>query len=69
MPWLIRVLAIEGSNEEEIEERRARRALVEDAIRHLNRRRVQDRFDPAIVGYIISAYERHLYSLSIEEDL
>ncbi len=68
MPSLIRVLEIEGSNEEEVEERKARRAIVEEAIRHLNRRRVQERFDQAIVKDLISTYERRLHTLSIEDD-
>ncbi len=68
MPWLIRVLAIEGSNEEDIEERKARRIIVEEAIRHLNRRRVQERYDLATVKDLISMYERRLHTLSIEDD-
>ncbi len=68
MPWLIRVLAIEGSNEEDIEEKKARRIIVEEAIRHLNRRRVQERYDLATVKDLISMYERRLHTLSIEDD-
>jgi monovalent cation/hydrogen antiporter len=63
MPWLIRALAIEGTDEEEREEHQARLTLVEDALRYLNRRRVRDRFDPAVVQELLSAYERRLHSL------
>jgi len=66
MPRLIRALAIEGTDQEEREERRARRTLVEHALRHLNRRRVQDRFDAAIVHELQSAYEDRLRALPIE---
>jgi len=67
MPWLIRLLAIEGTDQDEREERRARRALVEDALRYLSRRRVQDRFDPAVVRELQSAYDARLRAMPIED--
>ena len=63
MPGLIRMLGIQGSDEEEREERHARRTLVEQALRHLNRRRVQDRFDPKIIHELTTIYERRLRAL------
>jgi monovalent cation/hydrogen antiporter len=68
MPWLIRLLAIDSTNEEEREERHARRTLIDDALRHLNRRRVQERFEAAIVREMLSMYERRLRALPIEDD-
>jgi len=67
MPWLIRLTQIGGSNEEEVEERRARRRLVEDALRYLNRRRVQDRYEPGVVRELQSTYERRLHALPAED--
>src|ERR1700733_3382578 len=49
MPSLIRLMAIDSSNDEEREERQARRRLVEEVLRYLNRRRVQEGFDSAVV--------------------
>jgi monovalent cation/hydrogen antiporter len=66
MPWLIRALAIEGTDEEEREERQARQTLVEEALRYLNRRKVQDRFEPAVIQELLSVYERRFQALPIE---
>ena len=67
MPSLIRLMAIDNTNDEEREERHARRRLVEDVLRYLNRRRVQERFDAAVVTEMLSMYERRLRALPIEE--
>ena len=67
MPSLIRLMAIDSSNDEEREERQARRRLVEQVLRYLNRRRVQERFDSAVVKEMLSMYERRLRALPIEE--
>jgi monovalent cation/hydrogen antiporter len=67
MPSLIRLMAIDSSNDEEREERQARRRLVEEVLRYLNRRRVQERFDSAVVKEMLSMYERRLRALPIEE--
>jgi CPA1 family monovalent cation:H+ antiporter len=67
MPSLIRLMAIDSTNDEEREERQARRRLVEDVLRYLNRRRVQERFDAAVVTEMSSLYERRLRALPIEE--
>jgi CPA1 family monovalent cation:H+ antiporter len=68
MPWIIRLMAIDSTNEEEREENHARRTLIEDALRYLNRRRVQDRFDATLVREMLSMYERRLRALPIEDD-
>ena len=60
-------MAIDNTNDEEREERHARRRLVEDVLRYLNRRRVHERFDAAVVTEMLSMYERHLRALPIEE--
>lgn len=67
MPSLIRLLAIDSANDEEREERQARRRLVEEVLRYLNRRRVQERFDSAVVTEMLSMYEDRLRSLPTEE--
>jgi CPA1 family monovalent cation:H+ antiporter len=67
MPSLIRLMAIDTTNDEEREERHARRRLVEDVLRYLSRRRVQERFDTAVVTEMSSIYERRLRALPIEE--
>lgn len=67
MPWLIRLMRIGGTNEDEVEERRARRRLVEDALRYLNRRRVQDRYEPGVVRDLLSIYERRLRALPVDD--
>jgi Na+/H+ antiporter len=67
MPSLIRLMEIDSTNDEEREERHARRRLVEDVLRYLNRRRVQERFDAAVVTEMSSIYERRLRALPIEE--
>ena len=67
MPSLIRLLAIDSTNDEEREQRNAQRRLVEDVLRYLNRRRVQERFDPAVVAEMLSIYERRLRTLPLEE--
>jgi monovalent cation/hydrogen antiporter len=67
MPSLIRLLAIDSTNDEEREERQARRRLIEDVLRYLNRRRVQERFDAAVVTEMLSMYERRLRALPMEE--
>jgi CPA1 family monovalent cation:H+ antiporter len=67
MPSLIRLLKIGGTNEAELEERRARRTLVEDAIRYLNRHRLLERFEPNIVRELLSGYEQQLRELPVEE--
>ncbi len=67
MPSLIRLMAIDSTNDEEREEIHARRRLVEDVLRYLNRRRVQERFDAAVVTEMLSIYERRLRALPIEE--
>lgn len=67
MPSLIRLMAIDSANNEEREERQARRRLVEDVLRYLNRRRVQERFQAAIVKEMFSIYERRLRALPVEE--
>jgi CPA1 family monovalent cation:H+ antiporter len=69
MPWIIRLMAIDSTNEEEREENHARRTLIEDALRYLNRRRVQDRFDAALVREMMVMYERRLRALPIEDDV
>ena len=66
MPSLIRLMSIDRTNIEEHEERQARRKLVEDVLRYLNRRRVQERFDAAVVTEMLSMYERRLRELPIE---
>jgi CPA1 family monovalent cation:H+ antiporter len=67
MPSLIRLMAIDTTNDEEREERLARRRLVEDALRYLNRRRVRERFDAAVVTGMLSMYEDRLRALPTEE--
>ena len=67
MPSLIRLMAIDSTNDEEREERQARRRLVEDVLRYLNRRRVQERFEAAVVTEMLSLFERRLRALPIEE--
>jgi Na+/H+ antiporter len=67
MPSLIRLLEIDSTNDEELEDRHARRRLVEDALRYLNRRRVQDRFDTAVVAEMLSMFERRLREVPVEE--
>jgi NhaP-type Na+/H+ or K+/H+ antiporter len=67
MPWLIRLMAIDSTNEEEQEERHARRTLIEDALRFLNRRRLRQRYDALVVREMLSIYERRLGALPIEE--
>lgn len=67
MPSLIRLLAIDSTNDEEREERQARRTVVEDVLRYLDRRRVQERFDSAVVAEMSSIYERRFRALPIEE--
>ncbi|MGC2300147.1 MAG: Na+/H+ antiporter [Acidobacteriaceae bacterium] len=67
MPSLIRLMAIDSTNDEEQEERHARRRLVEDVLRYLNRQRVQKRFDAAVVTEIVSMYERRLRALPMDE--
>jgi CPA1 family monovalent cation:H+ antiporter len=68
MPWIIRLMAIDSTNEEEQEENHARRTLIEDALRHLNLRRVQDRFDSVLVREMMATYERRLRAFPIQED-
>jgi CPA1 family monovalent cation:H+ antiporter len=68
MPWIIRLMAIDSTNEEEREENHARRTLIEDALRHLNLRRVQDRFDSVLVREMMATYERRLRAFPIQED-
>jgi CPA1 family monovalent cation:H+ antiporter len=67
MPSLIRLMAIDSTNDEEREERHARRRLVEDVLRYLNRRRVRERFDAAVVTGMLSMYEDRLRALPTEE--
>jgi monovalent cation/hydrogen antiporter len=67
MPSLIRLMSIDSTNSEEQEERQARRKLVEDVLRYLNRRRVQKRFDAGVVTEMLSMYERRLRELPIEK--
>jgi CPA1 family monovalent cation:H+ antiporter len=67
MPWLIRLMAIDSTNEEEREERYARRTLLEDALRYLNRRRLQLRYEPVVVREMLSIFERRLRDLPLEE--
>jgi len=67
MPRLIRLLKIGGTNEEEREERHARRVLSEGAIRYLNKRRLLERFEPNVIGQLLSAYEQRLRELPTEE--
>ena len=68
MPWLIRLMAIDSTNEEEREEKHARRTLLEDALRHLNRRRLQERYEAAVVREMLSIFERRLRDLPMEEE-
>ena len=67
MPWIIRLMAIDRTDEEEREENHARRTLIEDALRYLNRRRVQERFEAALVREMMSMYERRLGALPVED--
>jgi CPA1 family monovalent cation:H+ antiporter len=68
MPWLIRLLAIDSTNEEELEERHARRTLIEDALTYLSRHRVQERYEAALVREMLSMYQRRLRALPIEQE-
>jgi CPA1 family monovalent cation:H+ antiporter len=68
MPWIIRLMAIDSTNEDELEENHARRMLIEEALRYLNRRRVQQRFEAGLVREMLSMYERRLRALPIEDD-
>jgi hypothetical protein len=67
MPWLIRLMAIDSTNEEEREEKHARRTILEDALRHLNRRRLQQRYDAVVIREMLSIFERRLRDLPMEE--
>jgi CPA1 family monovalent cation:H+ antiporter len=67
MPWLIRWMKIDTASDEEREERYARRRLVEDALRYLNRRRVQEKYDRAVVAELSSLFERRLRELPVDE--
>src|ERR1700723_3410069 len=67
MPWLIRLMAIDSTNEEEREERYARRTLLEDALRYLNRRGLQLCYEPVVVREMLSIFERRLRDLPLEE--
>lgn len=67
MPSLIRLMSIDRTDVEEHEERQARRTLIEDVLRYLNRRRVRERFDAVVVTEMLSMYERRLQELPIKE--
>ena len=69
MPWLVRSLAIGQSNDDELEERRARRTITEDAIRYLSRRRLEERFGRRAIRELLSGYERRLRELPAEQEL
>lgn len=69
MPWLVRVLAIGKSNDDEREERHARRVIAEEAIRFLNRRRLEERFTRKVIHELLSSYERRLRELPADEQL
>lgn len=67
MPFIIRLMAIDSTDDEEREERQARRMLIEEALRYLNRRRVRERFGAAAVREMLSMYERRLRALPTED--
>jgi CPA1 family monovalent cation:H+ antiporter len=69
MPWLIRLLAIENTGEEEREERMVRRTLLEEATRYLHRHSVRERFEPAVVRELLSIYQQRLQVLPTEETM
>jgi len=69
MPWLVSLLSIANSNEDEVEERRARRTITEDAIRYLSRRRLEERFNQRAIRQLLSGYEQRLRELPAEQEL
>ena len=67
MPWLIRALGFSRANEHEREERHARRQIIEEAIRHLHRRRTQGRYPAPVLRDLVALYERRLHAIPPEE--
>jgi monovalent cation/hydrogen antiporter len=65
MPWLIRLMAIDNTNDDEQQEGNARRRLLEDALRYLNRKRTCERFGSDIVKEMSLIFEKRLGELPV----
>jgi monovalent cation/hydrogen antiporter len=68
LPWLIRSLGLSASGSTNDEEQEARRAMLREALVHLDRKRSKNRDQSAMFGELISSYQRRLDALPAERE-
>jgi Na+/H+ antiporter len=68
LPWLIRSLGLSTSGSTNNEEQEARRAMLREALVHLDRKRSKNRDQSAMFGELIASYQRRLDAMPAERE-
>jgi monovalent cation/hydrogen antiporter len=68
LPWLIRSLGLSTSGSTNDEEQEARRAMLREALVHLDRKRSKNRDQSAMFGELIASYQRRLDAMPAERE-
>jgi monovalent cation/hydrogen antiporter len=68
LPWLIRSLGLSTSGRTNDEEQEARRAMLREALVHLDRKRSKNRDQSAMFGELIASYQRRLDAMPAERE-
>ena len=66
LPWLMRRLGLSEPNGMKGEEHEARRVLLREALVHLDRKRLKDRDQSAMLGELIAGYQQRLDAMPDE---
>jgi monovalent cation/hydrogen antiporter len=69
LPWLIRSLGLSTSGGTNDEEQEARRAMLREALVHLDRKRSKNRDQSAMFGELIASYQRRLDAMPAEREV
>jgi monovalent cation/hydrogen antiporter len=68
LPWLIRRLGLSEPGHMKDEEQQARRALLREALVHLDRKRSKNRDQSAMFGELIASYQQRLDAMPMERE-
>jgi len=66
LPWLIRRLGLSEPNGMKGEEHEARRVLLREALVHLDRKRLKNRDQSAMLGELIAGYQQRMDAMAAE---
>jgi Na+/H+ antiporter len=68
LPWLIRRLGLSETETIDFEEQEARRVMLREALVHLDRKRIRNRDQSAMLGDLIAGYQRRLDEIPAERE-